>query len=295
MNWKKLAHKLLFLPLWLLVLLTVVCTAALILVFVNRWDTHPLAGAFYALSFYTLSVDVLFCTQVLPRRYRQIRQKILANPLGNRYLTDRDFRAEVSLFLSLAVNLLYAGLNVLLWYQQKSWWFVVLAVYYVILSMIRFLLARHVRRHDIGTDRFGELKRARVCAWVMLLLNLFLSGAVLMMVYQNRGYTYPGMMIYVMAAYTFYSTSNAIIDLVKYRKFESPVLSASKEITLAAALVSMLNLESAMFAEFGATMARDDQQLMIMLTGAGISIGVIGMAVGTIVRCTKEMRKCEHE
>jgi len=30
---------------------------------------------------------------------------------------------------------------------------------------------------------------------------------------------------------------------------------------------------------------------MIMLTGAGISIVVIAMAVSTITRCTKELRK----
>ena len=62
-------------------------------------------------------------------------------------------------------------------------------------------------------------------------------------------------------------------------------------ISLAAALVSMLNLETAMFAEFGADMAKADQQLMIMLTGAGIAATVIALAVLMIRRCTKEMKK----
>ena len=46
-----------------------------------------------------------------------------------------------------------------------------------------------------------------------------------------------------------------------------------------------------MFAEFGADMAKADQQLMIMLTGAGIAATVIALAVLMIRRCTKEIKK----
>lgn len=179
--------------------------------------------------------------------------------------------------------------------MYQSWWFVCLAVYYVILSVMRFLLVRYVRLNDIGANRYGELKRAVACSYIMLLLNLFLSGAVLMVVYQNKGYEYHGIMIYVMAMFTFYNATSAIIDLIKYRSFESPVMAAAKVISMAAALVSMLNLETAMFAEFGADMAKEDQRLMIMLTGAGISITVIIMAVYMIVRCVKEMKKMRNK
>lgn len=291
MDWKKIGTKLLFPPVWLMLLLTILSVSGLVAVFLNGWDTSPIAYIVYVLAFYTLSVVSVFCVMVLPRQYRQIRQKVLANPLGNRYVTDRVFRTKVSLNLSLGINLLYVGINVLSWYLYQSWWFVCLAVYYVILSVMRFLLVRYVRLNDIGADRLGELKRSLACSYIMLLLNFFLSGAVLMVVYQNRGYEYHGIMIYVMAMYTFYTAAHAIISLIKYRRFESPVMSTAKGISLAAALVSMLNLETAMFAEFGESMSKQDQQLMIMLTGAGISITVIIMAVYMIMRCTKEIKK----
>ena len=94
-----------------------------------------------------------------------------------------------------------------------------------------------------------------------------------------------------MAMHTFYTATHAIIELVKYRRFESPVMATAKVISMAAALVSVLNLETAMFAEFGADMAKEDQGLMIILTGAGISITVIVMAVHMIVRCWGQMKK----
>ena len=291
MDWKKLGRKLLFPPVWLMFLLTVLSAAALVAVFVNGYDTAPVAYAVYVLAFYSLCVVSAFCVMVLPKRYRAIKQSILANPLGNRYMTDKIFRAKVSLYLSLGINLLYVGVNILSWHLYQSWWFVCLAVYYAILSVMRFLLVRYVRLNEIGANRRRELKRSLACSYIMLLLNFFLSGAVLMVVYQNKGYAYHGIMIYVMALYTFYTATHAVINLVKYRRFESPVMSAAKGISMAAALVSMLNLETAMFAEFGADMAKEDQRLMIMLTGAGISAIVIAMAVLMIVRSTKELKK----
>ena len=274
-----------------MILLTVVSAAGLITVFLKGWERAPIAYGIYLLSFYTLSVVTVFCVMVLPKQYRQIKEKILENPLANRYVTDGVFRTKVSLNLSLGINLLYVAVNVLSWYLYQSWWFVCLAVYYVILSVMRFLLVRYARRKDIGTDRQGELNRAMVCSCIMLLLNFFLSGAVLMVVYQNRGYEYHGILIYVMALYTFYTATHAIVSLIKYRKMESPVMTTAKMISMAAALVSMLNLETAMFAQFGKNMAKSDQRLMIMLTGAGISIAVITMAVYMILRCRKQLKE----
>lgn len=291
MDWKKIGKKLLFPPVWLMLLLVGISAAGLVMVFVNGWDTAPVAYAIYVLAFYTLSVVTVFCVMVLPKQYGRIKAKVLANPLGNRYATDKIYRTKVSLNLSLGINLLYVAVNVLSWYLYQSWWFVCLAVYYAILSVMRFLLVRYVRINHIGANRHGELRRALACSYIMLLLNFFLSGAVLMVVYQNRGYEYHGIMIYVMAMYTFYTATHAIINLVKYRSFESPVMSAAKGISMAAALVSMLNLETAMFAEFGADMAIEDQRLMIMLTGGGIAITVIVMAVYMIMRCTKELKE----
>ena len=112
-----------------------------------------------------------------------------------------------------------------------------------------------------------------------------------MVLYQNRGYAYHGVLIYVMALYTFYITTYAIINIIRYRKLESPVMSTAKMISMAAALVSMLNLETAMLTEFGADMALGDKQLLIILTGAGISLTVISMAGYMILRCTKELKK----
>ena len=291
MDWKKLGKKLLFPPFWVMALLTILSAAALIWVFTAGMEESVPAYLAYVLSFYTLTVVTVFCALVLPKQYRAIREKLYANPLTRRFLTDKVFRIRVTLTASFVVNLLYVGVHIWSFYRIRSWWFVVLAVYYGILAIMRYLLVGYVRIRRIGASVLAEWKRARLCACILLLVNFSLSGAVLMILYQSKGYDYGSILIYVMALYTFYATTHAIVDMVKYRKLGSPVMTTAKVVSLCAALVSMLNLETAMFAQFGGEMSRGDQEIFIILTGAGVSIVVLTLSVILIVKATKEIRR----
>lgn len=294
MSWKQIGKKLLFPPLWVMAVLVLLSAALLTLVFVKGWEQSVTAYVVYVLAFYTLSVVCIFCCTVLPKQHSRIKQRIYDHPLASRYLTDRAFRTQISLYISLTVSMLYVLINLLFWYLNRSWWFAVLAAYYVILAVMRFLLVRYVRKNRIGTSVLKEWKRARLCAYILLLVNLSLSGAVLMILFQNKGYDYPGIMVYVMAMYSFYSTIHAIVDVIKYRNLDSPIMSTAKMVSLSAALVSMLNLETAMFAQFGGDMSLEDQRLMIILTGAGVSVTVVALAAILIVNATKEIRREKH-
>jgi len=290
MDWKRFARKLLFLPLWLILLLTVISAVLLVTVFVKGWDTSPVAYVSYVLAFYTLCVICILCVKTLPGYYKSGKEKIYANKYANRYLTDKAFKTHVNLYRSLGINLLYVAVNAISAVVYNTYWFVLFSVYYAILAVMRFLLVRYVGKNKIGASRLGELHRARLCAGILLTVNLALSGAVLMMVFHHRGFDYQGILIYVMAVYTFYTTTTAIIDMVRYKKYGSPIMSVSKVIKMAAALFSMLSLETAMFAQFGGDMPWESQRIMIMATGGGIAVIVVGMAMYMIVRTTKEIR-----
>ena len=99
-----------------------------------------------------------------------------------------------------------------------------------------------------------------------------------------------------MAAYTFTTLTTAIINVVKYRKYNSPVFSASKAISFAAALVSMLTLESTMLTTFSdATMTEETQKMMLGATGGVISIIIVVMAIYMIVTGTKKLKSLRSE
>ncbi|MBQ2987000.1 MAG: hypothetical protein IJE23_05915 [Tyzzerella sp.] len=287
MNWKKIV----FPPIWLIILLVLFSAVSLPMVFIKDLTETVIAYILYVISFYTLTVVCILFSMVLPKRYKAIKQKIYDNPIGNRYMTDASFRTHVSLYLSLGINLIYVGINLISYILLHSMWFVILAIYYATLALMRFILLRYVRGEGIGINRLEELKRTKLCAFVLLTLNFALSGSVLMILYQDKGYNYPGFLIYVIALYTFYMTTHAIVDMSKFRKYNSPVMMTTKTIALSAALVSMLSLETAMFAQFGADMEPENQRLMIILTGAGVSVAVIAMSIYMIIKNTKEIRK----
>ncbi len=295
MEWRKLCRGLLFPPVWIIVILTVISSAGLVLVFTRNLEQSIAAYIIYVVSFYTLAVLCIFFALIVPGKYRNLRQKIYASPLGSRYMTDAAFRTNIWLHISLAINLLYAGVNVLSFILYRSMWFVCLAVYYSILAVMRFLLARYARRNGFGRNIEGELRRTVICSCILLTVNFALSGSVLMMLYQEKGYEYDGIMIYVMAAYTFYITVNAIVGLIRSRRQNSPAITMTRVISLSAALVSMLSLETAMFSAFGQDMEPDSKWLMIALTGAGVSICIIAMAVYMIVKSIHDIKKLKGE
>ena len=218
-----------------------------------------------------------------------LMKKFRSTEVGEKYMTDVRFRAGVSLYQGFFINLLYIAMKLVSGIVYRSAWFVALAVYYILLAVMRFLL---VRRLNVQ-DEASELRRYRLCGIMLLFMNQALAGIVVFMVHQNRGFDYPGLLIYAMAAYAFYAVVVAVINIVKTRKHKSPILSAAKAINLVAALVSILSLETAMLAQFGGDDDPLFRQVMTGATGGGVCTIVIGMAIYMIWRANKNLKKLQ--
>lgn len=282
---RQILHKLLFPHAAVLILGVPVSAALLIYTFLLGHENETAAYLSYVISAY---VTAVVCLRI-PKAVRGASALVHQNKYTHRYLTDIPFRMHLSLRLSLAVNLLYAAMNLFNGAYYGSVWFGTLAVYYIFLAVMRFLLLRHANRRGFGADRRSELRRYRLCGIVLMVMNIALSGVVVLVVYQNEGFTYAGYLIYVMAMYAFYAVTMAIINVVRYRKYQSPVMSAAKAINLAAALVSMLSLETAMLAQFGG----DDpayRRMMTAVSGGAVCAVVLAMAVYMIVRATARLK-----
>ena len=141
-----------------------------------------------------------------------------------------------------------------------------------------------------------ELVKYRACGWVFLLMNLALTLIIFFMLYWNRTFTHHMITAIAMAAYTFTAFTVAIINVVKYRKYNSPVFSASKAISFAAACVSMLTLTSTMLTTFSdGTMDVMTQKFMLGSVGFSVSGVVVIMAVAMIVKGTKQLEQFKEE
>ena len=250
----------------------------------------------YGLSAYALAVTSTGMIDIIRLMRRGVHnhplmKRIQSTPFGGRFLKEETFRMEVSLYQGFFINVLYIVMKMVSGIYYYSFWFISLACYYGLLAVMRFLLLRYVNRNSVGENKAAELRRYRFCGIILLVMNLVLAGIVGYMVHQNRRYEYPGMLIYAMAAYAFYSITVAAISLIKFRKRGSPVLSAAKAVNFVAAMVSILSLETAMLAQFG---AEDDlwfRQIVTGATGGGICVIVLGMAVFMIVKSTKQLKQ----
>ena len=111
------------------------------------------------------------------------------------------------------------------------------------------------------------------------------------MVYWNRTFEHHEITTITLAAYTFTTFTFAIINTVKYRKYNSPVLSAGKAVSLAAGAVSMLTLESTMLTTFNdGSMDLPSRKIMLGCTGAAVSVFIIVMAIYMIVQSNKKLK-----
>ena len=276
--------------------LPTVCIAipsfVLVIYVLNKGFLGPLAYGAYVLSAYALVISITGGPGIIKSlahwlKIHPLTRKMLRIPLVKQFAEDVRFRTSVSLHQGLFVNLIYIVIKLTSGVYYRSWWFITLAVYYVLLAVMRFLLLW--RWGSIGIEL--ELRRYRLCGAVLLMMNVALAGMVILMVRRNYGYVYPGMLIYAMAAYSFYAVILAVINVVKFRTHGSPVLSAAKAINLAAAMVSILALETAMIAQFG---GEDDfRRIMTAATGGGVCVIVLGMAVYMIVWSTKRIKQLE--
>ena len=94
-DWKEIAKKILYPPIWIVIVLTIFCTIALVEIFVNGWEMTVLAYVSYGLSFYTLCVICFICWKVLPGWYKAIKYKMHQNKYMDRYMTDAVFKSNV--------------------------------------------------------------------------------------------------------------------------------------------------------------------------------------------------------
>lgn len=288
---KKVAKILLFPPVFLVILFAILAAAGLIYAFAYS-GAHPFAVYFcYFFSAYALTVA---CVRA-PAIYRYFKTFKQENKYIRRYTSDAELRVKISLYSSVAMNVIYAALQLVLGIMNHSIWFYSLAGYYLLLTLMRYFLLKEVRKQRVGKDRFFELLLYRFSGVLLLVMNLALAVVVFYIVWENRGFEHHYIVTIAMAAYTFLTLTLAIINIVKYRKYKSPVMSATKAISLVASLVSMLSLETAMLTAFGEENQALFRRIMTACSGSAVCIAVLVIAVYMIVRSTKEIRMIKGE
>ncbi|MBR6795506.1 MAG: hypothetical protein IKM52_05325 [Clostridia bacterium] len=292
MDWKKLGKALLFPHTAIMIILVPLATVLLVGSMVFIGTESPMTILSYVLAAYTLTV---WCFKIpyLIKFFKNFKNE---NQYARKWQDDAHLRINVSLYGSLAWNTLYGIFQLWLGFFHHTFWFCSIGIYYICLAVMRLFLVNHTRKYAPGEKMRTELVKYRACGWIFLLMNLALSLIVFFMLYWNRTFTHHMITAITMAAYTFTAFTTAIINVVKYKKYNSPVYSASKAISFAAACVSMLTLTSTLLTTFGdETMSVMKQKIMLGSIGIAVSAMVVILAVFMIVMGTKKLHALKKE
>lgn len=292
MKWIKFAKLLLF-PQKALIVLFVLITVPLLVYSLGYPGANPIITyVSYFFSAYTLTVFVI----QMPVLIRWVKRGLYANRYSSRYLSEPMLRAKLSLYTGLGINVLYAVFKFLAGLYYRSVWLGAIAVYYILLSVLRFGLVKRERYlakvEESPEKRLYELKGYRFCGYLMFLLHIAVAGLVIQMIWQNKSYSYPGFLIYAFAAYAFYCFGIAVKNMIQYRKLEEPLLAAAKMISFACALTSMLAMQTAMLTQFG-NGQEFFARLMNSLTGTAVCLTVLLLSIRMVRRAGREIRKVE--
>ena len=178
---------------------------------------------------------------------------------------DRTLKLTLA---SLSFNIAFATYHIVMGLLTSSWWLLTLGSYYLVLSIVRFVVLR---------SKSGERFITKFTGWMLILLSIPLAGTVILSVLRDRGHERHMIVMIAMATYAFTKITLATIKLVKARHGTSATLITLRNISFADAFVSIFALQRSMLVSFeGMTEA----EIVIMNATLGSAVCVIVFLLG---------------
>ncbi|MDE5741669.1 MAG: hypothetical protein K2H90_04400, partial [Oscillospiraceae bacterium] len=174
-----------------------------------------------------------------------------------------------------------------------SYWLITLAAYYILLCVIRiFLLRANGRIVSVKDEKqrlLREWKAYGICGRLFMVMTLILNGAIVLIVKDGHGFRYNGFLIYAVALYDFYCLISSIVYITNRRKNHTPIIESIKTIKLSTSLVSMLSLQTAMFASFGGDLDYQTKMNFIVGTAVCVLIFLLGLFMAVRAHVNKKI------
>ncbi len=183
---------------------------------------------------------------------------------------DKRQRSILTTRFGLFVNIAYGIFYGVFGIHTHSWWFLTLAAYYILLSVMKYAIVFYERKHR-GENAENERRIKRFVGVLLLVLTLDMIGTVILSVAQGRGTKRHEIVMIAIATYSFAKITFAIVNFCKTLKDKSPLMVTVRCISLANAFVSIFALQRSMLVTFDG-MSEQNVRLMNILTGIGVCV-----------------------
>lgn len=239
---------------------------------------YGLAATFLFYSVYSIVV-----------KYKKIKSFFVGiihkNKLTKKMAENYGFRTALFSTLTSLFNIIYAVFTVCMAILGRSIWYGALSAYYIALFAVRIYVLMQNRRTRPVEHSYRVYRN---CGFLLFGLTLALSGAVIQMVVYNEGFRYSFIMVIGVAAFAFYKLGLAIYNIIKAKKYNSYYVQSLRNINLASAFVTLLSLQTALFAEFSNDAGQS--RGLNMMSGTLVCLGIIGMGIYMIVTSNRKLR-----
>lgn len=214
---------------------------------------------------------------------KKVISKIEKNSVAKSVLHNGRYRIVLTTFTVLVINIGYALYNGVLGIIYGSLWFLTMFAYYAILSAMRFGTVLCERRNNKTEERKSEMFVMKFAGIMLIILSFVLAGSVYYSTVFEVAKKNGKIVMITIATYTFYKITVAIINMVKVKKHNSPLLTTIRNISCADAAVSVLSLQRSMLISFEGK-SNSEIGLMNVITGAVVCLFVLTLGVIMSVR-----------
>ena len=279
-------------PVWLIILsyaLALLSATGSLVILLFDYSKMPLAIVAYTLfglAGVSLGYSVYTIVRFAPKIKSFVIKQIEKSAFAKRYVKDFGYRALFGSVISLSFSALFGIFNGVMGILSRSVWYGSLSLYYILMSLIYASIVLN-RKRDIEAGHKIYLR----CGILLAILNTALSAAIAQMIFEGKGFMYAGLMIYAFAAFAFYKITMAIIQLVRARHAENPLVHAVAFINLSSGAVSILALQTALLSTF--SKGEVNISTFNTLTGTAVSLLSIGISIFMIIKGRKKTNERE--
>lgn len=204
------------------------------------------------------------------------------------WLPDRRDRAAVTALAAFTLNALIGAGKLLLGMYLQSAWFMINAVYYLVLSAARGqTLRRYAEARKLGDpeERYElEFSVYRKSGIFLCLLGLSYMGVCLRMFMVGDAVVFSGNMVFLIASVAFTKLGMAIHGNVVNRHLHNPIVSALKVINFTDAMVSIV------VTQYTLLMMRSSASAMSSSALFGMGCSGLFMVIGIFMFCRRNVR-----
>lgn len=226
-------------------------------------------------------------------RVSSVVRSVVPHPL----VENAQVRAMATGLIIGSIHVVFAVVNVVLALLARSVWALSVGVVIAALNVGKSYLASGALMSvaiDSSYETEESLLRCRRVGVALVLVVLVMSGTVARLVLQGFGGEYPGVLIYVYAAYALIQILIALVNLVRARREETLAVRGVRAFNLASALISVFALQTVLLSRVDWELLPDTVSRSVVEGGLGGFVCLCMVIMGLRLALTANARLVER-